>query len=125
MRFILLTTFVTLTTFFRYSDQAVRPVTLFIHLFDVKGKRSTILDEGYKYTVGELKSMLVKEIDVSGHILRLYFEGQELWIPDRTLASYRVRPGDTVDIYLENIAEQLAIKFGNQDKSPDGKLRDE
>lgn len=54
---------------------AVRPVTLFIHLFDVKGKRSTILDEGYKYTVGELKSMLVKEIDVSGHILRLYFEG--------------------------------------------------
>ncbi|EFO97501.1 hypothetical protein CRE_07037 [Caenorhabditis remanei] len=122
MRFTLLTIFIAITTLFQYSDQAVRPVTLFIRLFDVKGKRSTILDEGYKYTVAELKSMLVKEMDVSGHILRLYFEGQELWIPDRTLASYRVRPGDTVDIYLENIAEQLAIRFGNQDKSPDGRL---
>ncbi|KAF1756795.1 hypothetical protein GCK72_013249 [Caenorhabditis remanei] len=122
MRFILLTIFIAITTLFQYSDQAVRPVTLFIRLFDVKGKRSTILDEGYKYTVAELKRMLVKEMDVSGHILRLYFEGQELWIPDRTLASYRVRPGDTVDIYLENIAEQLAIRFGNQDKSPDGRL---
>ncbi|CAI2350508.1 unnamed protein product [Caenorhabditis sp. 36 PRJEB53466] len=115
-------TFLAVTTLFQVSEQAVRPVTLYIRLFDVKGKRSTILDEGWKYTVGELKEMLLKEIDVSGHILRLYFEGQELWIPDRTLASYRVRAGDTVDIYLENIAEQLAIRFGNQDKSPDGRL---
>ncbi|CAP33393.1 Protein CBG15002 [Caenorhabditis briggsae] len=122
MRFLLLPTFITIITLFQTSEQEVRPVTLFIRLFDVKGKRSTILDEGYKYTVAELKNMLLKEMDVSGHILRLYFEGQELWIPDRTLASYRVRPGDTVDIYLENIAEQLAIRFGNQDKSPDGRL---
>ncbi|EGT48791.1 hypothetical protein CAEBREN_18016 [Caenorhabditis brenneri] len=122
MRLIILTTFIAITTFVSYSDQAVRPVTLFIRLFDVKGKRSTILDEGYKYTVAELKNLLVQEMDISGHILRLYFEGQELWIPDRTLASYRVRPGDTVDIYLENIAEQLAIRSGNQDVSPDGRL---
>ncbi|CAL2039589.1 unnamed protein product [Caenorhabditis brenneri] len=122
MRLIILTTFIAITTFVSYSDQAVRPVTLFIRLFDVKGKRSTILDEGYKYTVAELKNLLVQEMDISGHILRLYFEGQELWIPDRTLASYRVRPGDTVDIYLENIAEQLAIRSGNQDLSPDGRL---
>ncbi|CAO4372986.1 unnamed protein product [Caenorhabditis nigoni] len=122
MRFLLLPTFITIITLFQESEQEVRPVVLFIRLFDVKGKRSTILDEGYKYTVAELKNMLLKEMDVSGHILRLYFEGQELWIPDRTLASYRVRPGDTVDIYLENIAEQLAIRFGNQDKSPDGRL---
>ncbi|CAB3405748.1 unnamed protein product [Caenorhabditis bovis] len=104
------------------SLQAIRPVTIHIRLFDVKNKRSTTLDEGWKYTVGELKSMLVKEIDTSGHILRLYFEGQELWIPDRTLASYRVRPGDTISVYLENIAEQLAIRFGNQEKNPDGRL---
>ncbi|CAI5449492.1 unnamed protein product [Caenorhabditis angaria] len=114
--------FIFLTIFVHFSLQAVRPVTLYIRLFDVKNKRSTTLDEGWKYTVGEVKNMLLREIDISGHILRLYFEGQELWIPDRTLASYRVRPGDTVTIYLENIAEQLAIRFGNQDKSPDGRL---
>ncbi|PIC32684.1 hypothetical protein B9Z55_012919 [Caenorhabditis nigoni] len=87
MRFLLLPTFITIITLFQESEQEVRPVVLFIRLFDVKGKRSTILDEGYKYTVAELKNMLLKEMDVSGHILRLYFEG--LCIPNCNLIDFR------------------------------------
>ncbi|CAD6191961.1 unnamed protein product [Caenorhabditis auriculariae] len=86
-----------------------------ITIFDATNSRWTDLENGWRYTVSEVKGMLDHVMEADGRIIRIFFEGQELWRPDRTLASYGVDPRDTVTVWLDTPTTAMV------DENPFGK----